>query len=180
MIGYYECGKSARIHWKDDAPKTSHCLVRILVQWHNWAIFLRKWARRVRYSQWRSFWSHVERGFVHKNWMLRRILATFGFNRTALRATQPKLHSMFCALFLKIALSAAELMSLGQLGAAIWRRWTIICGSETIDTFKDNIREAISEIQVHTTVDVLQNWPDRVGYCMACRGSYLNEIIFHH
>ena len=30
----------------------------------------------------------------------RRILATFGFNRTVLRATQPKLHSMFCALFL--------------------------------------------------------------------------------
>ena len=29
----------------------------------------------------------------------RRILTTFGFNRTALRATQPKLHSMFCFLF---------------------------------------------------------------------------------
>ena len=26
--------KSARIHWKVDAPKTSHCLVRILVQRH--------------------------------------------------------------------------------------------------------------------------------------------------
>ena len=37
----------------------------------------------------------------------RRILATFDFNRTALHATQPRLHSMFCALFLKIALSAA-------------------------------------------------------------------------
>ena len=47
----------------------------------------------------------------------RRILATFGFNRTALRATQSKLHSMLCALFLKIALSAAELMSFGHLGA---------------------------------------------------------------
>ena len=35
----------------------------------------------------------------------RRILATFGFNRKAIRVTQPKLHSMFCALFLKIALS---------------------------------------------------------------------------
>ena len=58
----------------------------------------------------------------------RRILATFGFNRTPLRATQPKLHSMFCALFLKIALSAAELISFGHLGAAIWHRWTIICG----------------------------------------------------
>ena len=44
------------------------------------------------------------------------ILATFGFNRTALRATQLKLHSMICALFLKIALSAAELMSFGHLG----------------------------------------------------------------
>ena len=47
------------------------------------------------------------------------ILATFGFNRTALRATQPKLHSMFCALFLKIALSSRELISFGHLGAAI-------------------------------------------------------------
>ena len=57
-----------------------------------------------------------------------RILATFGFNRTAPCATQPKLHSMFCALFLKIALSAAELMLFGHPGAAIWHRWTIICG----------------------------------------------------
>ena len=47
------------------------------------------------------------------------ILATIGFNRTAQRATHPKLHSMFCALFLKIALSAAKLMSFGHLGAAI-------------------------------------------------------------
>ena len=48
-----------------------------------------------------------------------KILATFGFNRMALRAAQTKLHLMFCALFLKIALSAAELMSLGHLEAAI-------------------------------------------------------------
>ena len=39
----------------------------------------------------------------------RRILATFAFNRTALRATQPK-----------NALSAAEVMSFGYHGAAIW------------------------------------------------------------
>ena len=58
----------------------------------------------------------------------RKILATFGFNRTALRPTQPKLHSMFYTLFWKIALSAAELMLFGHLRAAIWHRWTIICG----------------------------------------------------
>ena len=31
--------KPARIHWKVDALKTSHRLVRILVQRHNWAMF---------------------------------------------------------------------------------------------------------------------------------------------
>ena len=47
--------KPACIYWKADAPKTSYCLVRMLVQMHNSAILLRKWARS-------------ERIFVHKNW----------------------------------------------------------------------------------------------------------------
>ena len=99
----------------------------------------------------------------------RRILATFGFNRTPLHATQPKLHSMFCALFFKITLSAAELMSFGHLRAAIWHFWTIICGvrvkdkcyadkPETIDALKDNIRDGIGEIQLHTIDNVLKKW----------------------
>ena len=77
----------------------------------------------------------------------RRILATFSFNRTALRATQPKLHSIFCALFLKIILSVAEPMLL-------------LCYAdkpETIDALKDNIREAIGEIQLRTIDNVLRN-----------------------
>ena len=49
----------------------------------------------------------------------RIILVIFGFNRMALRALQPKLHSIFCVLFLKLALSVAELTSFGHLGAAI-------------------------------------------------------------
>ena len=52
---------------KRNASKPSHCLVRILIKRHNWAIFLRKRARRGRYSQWRSLSGHVERIFVHKN-----------------------------------------------------------------------------------------------------------------
>ena len=51
---------------------------------------------------------------------------------------------------------------------------------ETIDTLKDNIHEALSEIQLHTIDNVLKNWTDRVGYCMASQGSHLNEIIFHY
>ena len=54
--------------------------------------------------------------------------ATFGFNRMALRATHPKLYSMSWGLLFKIALSVADLMSLGYLGAEIWHRWPIICG----------------------------------------------------
>ena len=51
---------------------------------------------------------------------------------------------------------------------------------KTIDTLKDIIREAIGEIQLHTIDNVLKNLTDRVGYCMASRGSHWNEIIFHY
>ena len=45
---------------------------------------------------------------------------------------------------------------------------------ESIDTLKDNICEAIG---VHTSDNVLKNWTDRVGYCMAKRGSHLNTFV---
>ena len=81
-------------------------------------------------------------------------MATFDFKRTALRATQRN-----------FALLAGELMSFGHLRAAL----------------KDNIREGIGEIQLHTIDNVLKNWTDRVGYCMhASRGSHLKEIIFRY
>ena len=43
---------------------------------------------------------------------------------------------------------------------------------ETIDALKDNIREAIGEIQPHTIRYVPKNWTNCVGH--------LNEIIFHY
>ena len=51
---------------------------------------------------------------------------------------------------------------------------------ETINALKDNIREAIGEIQLHTIDNLLKNWIDHVGYCLASRGCHLNEIIFHY
>ena len=76
-------------------------------------------------------------------------------------------------------------MSFGHLGAAILHRWTdyYLCGADNpdaIDAVKDNIRDVIGEIQLHTMDNVLKNGTDCVGYCMASRGSYLNEIIFHY
>ena len=108
------------------APKKSHCLVWILVQRHNWAFFSKISKEMPLQSMaivigpcWMNFCSQK---------LKRRILATFDLNTTSLRATQPQLHSLFCVLFLKIALSTAELMSFDHLGAVIWHRWTIICG----------------------------------------------------
>ena len=49
---------------------------------------------------------------------------------------------------------------------------------DTIDAL--NIREAIGEIQMRTIDNVLKNWTDHVGYCMASQGSHLNETIFNY
>ena len=143
-LSHLEHRKAARMHWKANAPKTSHCLVRIIVQRHNWAIFLRKWARRGRYSQWRSL---SER-------MLNELLFT-----------------------------PPRSCDLTPLDYDLWSAVKDKCYAdkpETIDALKDNISEAIGEIQLHTIDNVLKNWIDRVGYCMASQGSHLNEIIFHY
>ena len=93
-------------------------------------------------------------------------MTTLGFNRTMLRAAQLKLHSMFFGLFLKIALSAADVIW-PPLDYYLWGA-------------RDNIREAIGEIQLHTIDNMLINWIDRIGYCMVSQGSRLNEIIFRY
>ena len=62
------------------------------------------------------------------------------------RGTQPKLHLMFCALFLKIALSAEELMLFGYLGDMTPLDYYAY-KPETMDALKNNIREAIVEIE---------------------------------
>ena len=72
---------------------------------------------------------------------------------------------------------------LTPLGYYLWRTVKDKCYAdkpETIDTLNDNICEAIGEIQLHRIDNVLKNGTDRVGYCMASRGSHLNEIIFHY
>ena len=166
-------------------------LVRILVQRHNWSIFVRKWARRGRYSQWRPLSAQVERIFVQKNWRGGYWQHLVSTEQRYVPHSRSYTQCFAPCVFLKIALSAAELMSSDHLEAVIWFRWTIICGvpsktsvtltsQETIDFLKDNICDAIGEIQLHTIDNELKNWTDCVGYCMASWGSHLNEIIFHY
>ena len=70
-----------------------------------------------------------------------------------------------------------------SLGSYLWGAVKYKCYADkpqTIDALKDNILEAIGEIQLHTIDNVLKNCTDRVGYCMASRSSHLNEIVFHY
>ena len=46
---------------------------------------------------------------------------------------------------------------------------------ETIDDLKDDILDAIGEIQLYIVDNVLKNWTNRVGYCMASRGIVLSN-----
>ena len=88
------------------------------IHWKFWGHFSsevsKEWALQsmatVNGTCWTNFYSQKLR---------RRKLATFDFNTRALYATHQKLNPMFSALFLKIELSAVELMSFGHVGAAI-------------------------------------------------------------
>ena len=97
-----------------------------------------------------------------------KILTTFGFHRTTLRATLSKVHSMFCVLFSKIALSTTRLMSFGHLGAEILTPWDYYlwgavkdkgCADkpETNEALKDIVREATGEI--HRSCRLLHGQP---------------------
>ena len=87
-----------------------------------------------------------------------RILATFGFNRTAPCATQPKLHRTDVVWPPR----SCDLTSLDYyfLWGAIKDKF-YTDKPEIIDALKDNIRETIGEIQLHTIDNVLKNtaWP---------------------
>ena len=181
--------KPTRIHWNPDAPKTSHCLVRTLVQRHNWDIFLRKLAMRGRYSQWRLLSGHVERILFIK--IEEEDIGNMWFQQDGatchtVEATLDVLRSVFED---RIISRRADVVwppwscDLTPLDYYLWSAVKDKCYAdqpETTDALKNNIPEAIGEIELHTINNVLKNWSDHVGYCMARQGSHLNQIIFHY
>ena len=117
-------------------------------------------------------------------------MATFGFNRMALRAiAEATLDALRPFFEDRIINHRADVVWLPQgcdltpLGNYLWGAVKNKCyndKTETIDALKDNIRKAIDEIQLHTINNVLKNWTNHIGYCTASRGSHLNAIIFRY
>ena len=175
-MSYLGLRKSKRHHWKADAPTMSDCLVRVLVRWHHWAIFLRNWARSRRYGQWRALTCHAQRTFVSKTWRgwHGRHLVSTGRghlphgqrnNRSFAHRfwksnNQPK---FWCPLAVsELRFDPVELFFVG-----------------TIEASKHEIKVAIHGIEVQTIENVLKNWVDWMGYCKASRGSHLKYAVFH-
>ena len=100
-------------------------------------------------------------------------MATFGFNKSALRATQPVFEDRIISHKVDVFWPPRS-CDMTPLDYYLWG--TDKDKPETIDALKDNIRE----IQLHTIDIVFKNWTDHVGYFMASRGSHLNEIIFQY
>ena len=86
--------KPARIYWKVDAPKTSHCLVQILVQRHNCGHFSLKISKERPLQSMAIVTGPCLMNFCLQK-LKRRMLATFGFNRTTLCATLDVLRPIF-------------------------------------------------------------------------------------
>ena len=128
--------------------------MRILLQRHNWVIFLRKRASRGRYSQWRWLAGHVERMFVHKNWK--------GGYWQHLISTERRYvpHSWSCTPCFKHCFWRSHYQP--QSWATIWYSWTIICRvpskiSVTLTTYiigHYNPSVRIIDLVSHTTYDV--------------------------
>ena len=129
-------------------------------------------ARRGRYSQWRSLSGHVERIFVPKNWR-------GGYWQHLLSTGRRYVEDHIISRWADVVWPSRS-CDLTPLDYYLFSAVKDKCYAdkpETIDALKNNIHEIIGEIQLHTIDNVLKNWTDRVGYCMARRGSHLNEII---
>ena len=102
-------------------------------------------------------------------------MATFGFNRTALRSVEATLDVLRPVFEDHIISRRADVVGptrsfeLTSLDCYLWGDFKDKCyanKSEAIGALKDNIREA-GEIQLHTYDNMLKNWTDRIAYCMA-------------
>ena len=178
--------KPARILSKADTPKTSHCLVRILVQRHNWAIFFENEQVTVNGDRYRTtlnefLFTKLEEKDIGNIWF-QQDDATCHTAEATLNVLRPVFKDRIISRRADVVWPPRS-CHLTPLDYYLWsalkdKRYAD--KPETIDALKNNIHEAIGEIQLHTIDIVLKNWTDRLGCCMASRGSHLNEIIFHY
>ena len=186
-LGGYVKTQNCRV-WGTENPnayieKPSHCLVRILVHRHNWDIFLRNVqgeavtvngdSYRVMLNEF--FFTKIEEEDIGNIWF-QQDSATWHTAEAILDGLRPVFEDPVISRRADVVWPTRS-CDLTPLGYYLWG--AAKDKPEIIDALKENIRKAIGEIQLHTIDNVLKNWTNSVGYCIASRGSHLNEIIIH-
>ena len=123
---------------------------------------LRKLTRRGGHSQWGSLSCNFERTTCYTAEAILHVLRAVFEDRIISRRAD--------------AVTPLRSYNLTPLDYYFWDAIKDKCYAdkpETIDALKDYIREPIGKI-----LFIIKNWTDRVGYCIASRGSHLHEIIF--
>ena len=134
--------------------------------WSIWAIFLWKCAKWGRYSQWRSLSGHVERVFVHKieeenigNIWFQQDGAACPTAKATLDVLRPTFEDRIISRKADVVWPPRS-CDLTALDYYLWGAVKDKCYAnkpETINALKNNFREAIDEIQLHTIDNVLKN-----------------------
>ena len=150
--------KPSRIHWKADATKMSHC-------------FITANSDRYRAILNEFLFTKIEEEAISISW--------FQQNDATCHKAEGTLHFLRPVFEIHIISRRRDFIwspqscDLTPLDYCLWGAVKDKCYAdkpETIDALKDNLREAIDEIQLYTIDNGLKNWTDR----------RLNEIIFHY
>ena len=138
----------------------------MVVYTHNWVIFLRKWERRgdrYRATLNEFLFTKIEEEDIRNIWF-QQVGATCHTAETTLDVLRHVFEDRIISRRADVVWPPRS-CDLTPLGYYLWGAVKDKCYAdkpETIDALKDNICEAIGEIQLQTNDNVLKNWIDRV------------------
>ena len=154
------------MHWKAVAPKTSHCLVRILVQRRNWKFFFEKKLEEPVIVNSDRYGAMLNEFLIHKNeekdigniWF-QQDGATFHTAEATLDVLRHVFEDRIISRTADVVWPprSCDLTPLDYYLSGAVKDKYYADKPETIDALKDNIHEAIGDIQLHTIDNVLKN-----------------------
>ena len=147
---------------KADAPKTSHCLVWILVQRHNWVIFK---GLKLGHKQGEAVTVNGDRYRAMLNEFLFTKIEEEDIGNIWFDVLRTVFEDCIISRRIDVVWSPRRCDSTA-VGHYLWVAVKDKCYAdkpETIEALKDNIREAIDEIQLHTIDNVFKNSTNLVG-----------------
>jgi len=165
----------------------SHCLVRILGWWSDWAVLFRKWGRKCSNSEWRTLSQHDNRvlwpqlnGVDMEDMWFQQNGATCHTARN--NWVVARKISWLCHPTQWWSELATEVMwfdTVQPLSLGFVKSHVYANKPQTIPELKAEIRCVIGEIEPHLCGNVIENFVKRARVCQQSCGGHLSDIVFH-